>query len=60
MTYVTQQCSFCLRVRYYTDDGWSEWMKDLPKNVKCECYHAALCSDEKCVKKRADLTAQNR
>lgn len=57
MDLTAQQCRFCLRVRYHyaPDNFQSEWMKDLPPDVKdaIKTYPSTVCENAACVKKSA-------
>ena len=52
MNIFADQCTFCLRVRYYSapDNFRSDWMKDLPPDVKTETkkYRSSVCDNGKC------------
>ena len=52
MIRTVEQCSWCLKLRFFTQLGWSTWMSELPKDVEANYYHAACCDHKKCQKTR--------
>lgn len=54
----TEQCSQCRRVRFYGKQGWSYWMKELPKSIKTRFHQVSVCNNQVCIKLREAFIAQ--
>lgn len=55
MAQMAEQCSFCRKVRYYSQQGWSAWVNKVPASVRVEYFQINTCNNASCIKEAQEF-----